>query len=161
MQALIHIFHLSHLSFPFVFFLLLFSPLSLSEQDLRKHLADLKNELDELDTEFPHGMTKQELKLARKLRHDINRTKEDIHENFTMAHWTVNQAAFGCSCAVFLAINLWWSYNVMLCGSTDSSTPLNAEAGRNWYALSYANPSFLPQPGDERVCKGLYCPAGW
>jgi len=139
---------------------ILFSLLQ-EEQDLRKHLADLKNELDELDTEFPHGMTKQELKLARKLRHDINRTKEDIHENFTMAHWTVNQAAFGCSCAVFLAINLWWSYNVMLCGSTDSSTPLNAEAGRNWYALSYANPSFLPQPGDERVCKGLYCPAGW
>ena len=100
------------------------------------------------------------MKKIRKLRQEINDTKDKIHEKIN-THWTVNQFGFAFSIFVFLTINLLWFYNVSN-ASDGAEIEIVAEKSRNWYAFSYANPSFLPTPGDDTRCTVTKnCSAGW
>ena len=131
-----------------------------AEEILRQQLSAVKEDLAEYDLAFSHSMSKTELKEARALRKNVDDLKSQIHE-FYYNHWTVNQFSFAFSCVVFFGINGYWLFNVSQSFQSGNNMPMVPELGRNWYALSFANPSFLPLPGDERVCGGNNCPAGW
>ena len=135
--------------------------LSLTESDLREELQQAKEHLQQIDISFPVGLTKKEIDNAKKLRKKINVLQEKIHEA-TNTHWTVNQFTFWFSVFVFIGSNGYWCYEVSQSMKQGMNKPLHPEPGRNWYALSFANPSFLPTPGDTTRCTGSNsCPAGW
>ena len=57
-----------------------------------------------------------------------------------------------------------WTLVVNKPGEVEEAAEIEivAEKSRNWYAFSYANPSFLPTPGDDTRCTVTKnCPAGW
>eukprot|EP00942_MAST-04A_sp_MAST-4A-sp1_P010781 g10781.t1 len=145
--------HLMATHLPYIF------QLSESELELRVKLNYLIGELDEFDLELPSLLTMAQKKKVRNLRWEMKKTKDAIHD-FASSHWTVNQFMFVSNLVTFGCINGWWCYSIYQGIDKISGISLEEEVGRNWYALSFANPSFLLPPGSTKRCVGN-CPAGW